>query len=106
MRVGFAAGWGASVSYNDHTVKGRILDLCPTGCAVFTREALTNGTEVGLVVHLEKRGDVPARGVVRWTKGVDAREGFACGVEFTKLQPRERDQIAIFLRDVDESIGL
>ena len=106
IRVGYAAGASEAFSYNEKAVKGRILDLSPTGCAVFTREPLSNGTEVGLVIHLENRGDVAARGVVRWTKGVDAREGFACGVEFKKLQPRERDHIAMFLRELDESIGL
>lgn len=106
VRVGYAAGASEAFTYSEKAVKGRILDLSPTGCAVFTREPLSNGTEVGLVIHLDHKGDIPARGVVRWTKGVDAREGFACGVEFTKLQPRERDQIAKFLRDIDESIGL
>ena len=106
LRIGFAAGAGEAMSYTNQSVKGRILDLSPTGCAVFTRDALTNGTEIGLVIHLDTGGDVPARGVVRWTKGVNAREGFACGVEFIKLDPRSQEQIARFLRHLDENIGL
>jgi c-di-GMP-binding flagellar brake protein YcgR len=106
IRVGYSSGTNSAYEYNEQQVKGRVLDLSPTGCAVFARQALPNGSDVGLQIHLDNRGDIAARGVVRWTKGVDAREGFACGIEFTKLQPRERDQIAMFLRDIDENIGL
>ncbi len=106
IRVGFASGMSEAMTYNQQNVKGRILDLSPTGCAVFTRESLPNGTEIGLVIHLDTGEDIPARGVVRWTKGVNAREGFACGVEFVKLQPRERDHIAVFLKHIDENVGL
>ena len=106
IRIGFAAGAGEAMSYTQQSVKGRILDLSPTGCAVFTRESLTNGTELGLIIHLDTGGDIPARGTVRWTKGVSAREGFACGVEFINLDPRSREQIARFLQHLDENIGL
>lgn len=106
IRVGYAAGLKEAMTYNTQNVKGRILDLSPTGCAVFTRESLPIGTEVGLTIHLDTGGDIPARGLVRWTKGVNAREGFACGIEFLKLQPRERDQIAVFLKYIDENVGL
>lgn len=106
VRVGMATGGSEAFTYTEHRVKGRILDLSPTGCAVFTREALSNGTEVGLVVHLDQGGDIPARGVVRWTKGVSAREGFACGIEFVNLKPPARDLITRFLQHLDDSIGM
>lgn len=106
LRVGFAAGSGEAMSYNTHQVKGRVLDLSPTGCAVFTREPIPIGTEIGLIIHLEHAGDVPARGVIRWSKGVSAREGYACGIQFTGIQAKERDHIAKFLKHLDENIGL
>lgn len=106
VRVGMAAGGNEAYSYTDHKVKGRILDLSPTGCAVFTRESLSNGTDVGLVIHLDQGGDIPARGLVRWTKGVNAREGFACGIEFSNLKQPARDLIARFLLHLDENVGM
>lgn len=106
LRIGHSSGTNSPFEYNEQMVKGRVLDLSPTGCAVFSRNGLTNGTELGLIIHLDNGGDIPARGVVRWTKGVDAREGFACGIEFTKLQPKERDLIAKFLRDLDDNVGI
>lgn len=106
LRVAFSGGAHEAMNYHETTVKGRILDLSPTGCAVFTREGLAIGMEVGLVVHLDKGGDIPARGVVRWSKNVSAREGYANGVEFTKMHGGSRDIIAMFLKDLDENIGL
>ena len=106
VRIGMAAGGKEAFTYTDHNVKGRILDLSPTGCAIFTRESLSNGTDVGLVIHLDQGGDIAARGHVRWTKGVDAREGFASGIEFDNLGQPSRDLIARFLRHLDENIGM
>jgi len=106
IRIGYSSGTREAMTYNTQNVKGRILDLSPTGCAVFTRESLPIGTEIGLNIHLDTGNDIPARGTVRWTKGVNAREGFACGIEFQKLQPREQEHITKFLKYIDENVGL
>jgi len=106
MRVGFASGGSEKMDYHDHAVKGRILDLSPTGCAIFTREMISIGAELGLVVHLDTGAHIAARGIVRWSKGVAAREGFASGVEFAKLNAKDAGLIERFLSELDENIGL
>ena len=87
-------------------VKGRMLDLSVDGASVFTREALTIGQAVGLEIAIQQGDVFQVRGQVRWSKGVDQRDGFASGVQFERITPHDRQRIGKYLCHLDETIGL
>lgn len=87
-------------------VKGRMLDLSVEGASVFTRDALTIGQAVGLEIAIQQGGAFQVRGHVRWCKSVDQRDGYASGIQFARIEPRDRQRIGAFLHHLDETIGL
>lgn len=104
--VGFRSGVHDTWTVEDLPVKGKILDLSPTGCALFTTQMLDVGTNLKLIIQLQSGAKIAARGIVRWTKAIDARGGFASGVEFTAVSDKDRRMIDKFLQELDQTIGL
>lgn len=106
LRIGQSSGWMDTWNVTEHPIKGRILDLSAEGCSLFSPQQLDIGQELSLVIQLRRGGEIRAGGVVRWTKAVRERRGFASGVEFTHIAAEERRRIGAFLQELDSSIGL
>ncbi len=87
-------------------IAGRLLDLSIDGCQVFTRNPFDIGAVMNLLVTLETSGEIKAVGVVRWTKVVPEKNGFALGIQFTRAEHQAQEQIDAFLKRLDETVGL
>lgn len=91
---------------SNQAIPGRLLDLSADGCQVFTRNHFEIGSVMNLLITLEKGGDIKAVGMVRWTKAVPEKGGFALGIQFTRAEPKAQDQIRSFLAQLDKTVGL
>jgi len=105
VQVGIQSG-GGDWSMTDHPVAGRLLDLSADGCQVFTRDLLDIGTQMSLLITLQTGGDIRAVGVVRWTKAVPEKKGYALGLEFTRADFDAQSRIQTFLEYLDRTGGL
>lgn len=106
VQVGLRQGGGDSWSMTDHPVAGRLLDLSGEGCQLFTRDLLEMGTQMSLLITLQTGEDIRAVGVVRWTKAVPEKKGYALGVEFTRADTDAQARIGAFLELLDRTGGL
>lgn len=95
-------GW----SQEDFSLKTRVLDLSAQGCALFVPQPLEVGQRVSLMVVIRSGSKACAHGTVRWNRDITKRQGFASGIEFHQLQPKDLQLIQHFLRELDDTIGL
>lgn len=91
---------------SDQRIAGRLLDLSVDGCQVFTRNQFEIGAMMNLQISLESREDIKAVGIVRWTKAVPEKGGFAIGVQFTRAEEHAQTAIQAFLARLDQTVGL
>lgn len=91
---------------SNQALAGRLLDLSVEGCQVFTRNHLEIGAVMNLQIILESREDIKAVGMVRWTKAVPEKGGFALGVQFTRAESHAQELIRAYLARLDENLGL
>lgn len=101
-RAGGDDGWSVDL----FPLKGRLLDLSAEGASVFTAGTLQIGQPLSLIIGLQDGRQINARGHVRWTKGVEKRDGYASGLQFSQISDQARKIIVHFLRELDETIGL
>ena len=106
LTIGTSTGHSDTWNTGEHPIKGRILDLSGDGASVFTAEQIDVGLQLKLIIMLERGEGIRTVGVVRWTKAVKGHNGFASGVQFAHIQPKDRQLIASFLKELDETIGL
>lgn len=106
VQVGARIGGGNAWSVTDHPIPGRLLDLSAEGCQLFTRNALDIDTQLSLAITLQTGEEIRAAGVVRWTKGVPEKKGFALGVAFTRAEADAQTRIQAFLEYLDRTGGL
>ena len=90
---------------SDQVIPGRLLDLSIEGCQLFTKDHFEIGSVMNLQIILESREDIKAVGMVRWTKAVPEKGGFALGVQFTRAEHHAQDLIQTFLNRLDETVG-
>ena len=93
-------------SMSAQPISGRLLDLSIDGCQVFSRHNLEIGAMLNLLITFEEGEDIKAVGVVRWTKIVQEKQGFALGVQFTRAENHAQAQIQAFLTKLDRTSGL
>jgi hypothetical protein len=91
---------------SNQAIPARLLDLSTEGCQVFTRNQLDIGAITNLQIYLEAREDIKAVGVVRWTKAVPEKSGFALGIQFTRAEHHAQDAIRTYLSRLDATLGL
>lgn len=91
---------------SDQPIKGRLLDLSTDGCQVFTRDGFDIGAVMNVLVVIETNVEIKAVGIVRWTKSVPEKKGFALGVQFTRAEADAQSNIQAFLDRLDKTIGL
>lgn len=106
LLMAYASGNSDTWNQHEHRIKGRILDLSEQGCSLFTKQNLDMGQRASVVIHLERGGQIRGQGIVRWTKSVPERHGFASGVQFERLSEKEARAISGFLLELDRTIGL
>ena len=104
--VSHRAGMGDVWSDSEHPVKGRILDLSVDGCSVFTSGPIEIGQRLSLVLKLSKGKQLGTHGMVRWTKSVQKKGGYASGVQFAELNKKDLKAIRAFLKEMDDTVGL
>lgn len=102
----FSTGGMDSWDSSKVPVKGRLLDLSASGCSLFTHQRLEMGQKLNVEVGMAKGPSVIAGGVVRWTKAVEGRNGYASGMEFTAIEQKARKRIHNILQEVDATLGL
>ncbi len=61
---------------------------------------------MNLVIEVRNGRKIQAAGIVRWTKYVREHSGFASGLQFTSISPKDRQTVDAFLKELDENIGL
>ena len=93
-------------SMSDQPISGRLLDLSVDGCQIFSRHNLEIGAMLNLLITFQDGEDIKAVGVVRWTKIVQEKQGFALGVQFTRAEHHAQAQIQDFLTQLDRTSGL
>ncbi len=93
-------------SVEEHPVNGRILDLSHEGSSIFTGQQIEIGQALSLVLTLQNAEEVKTAGLVRWSKHIPDRRGFASGVQFEDLPKPARKKIEVFLDYLDQNIGL
>lgn len=106
VRLSHSAGYGDTWEATDHPVKGRIMDLSREGCQVFVGQPLEISQELSLAIGLRSGHTIKCLGVVRWTKGVPQKNGYACGVQFSTIEPKDEKRILAFLKEMDATIGM
>jgi len=106
IKVSHASASDDVWTVDEFKVKGRILDLSAEGCSLFTLQQLDIGQELNLIIELQNGKRIRACGVIRWTKRVTDRNGFASGVQFTHIQPGDQRLVLAFLEELDRTIGL
>jgi len=105
-QVGGEEEEGNATRIEEHRIKGRILDLSPEGCAIFTAQNMDIGQELRLILSLRDGQRVPAEGIIRWTRVVSRQDGFASGVEFLNLSEEDHKLIDEFLNELDDTMGM
>jgi c-di-GMP-binding flagellar brake protein YcgR len=106
LKAVYASGGGDTWNAEEFPLSGRILDLSPEGCSIFSRDQMDIGQTPSLVIEIRKGGTIRAEGVIRWSKHVREHNGFASGVQFSNITTRDQQRITTFLHDLDENIGL
>jgi c-di-GMP-binding flagellar brake protein YcgR len=91
---------------SEYSIKGRVLDLSEEGCSLYTLEQVDMGQEMHLAIAMEDKKPISAEGVCRWTKSVPDKGGFASGIQFAAISPKEQHKIGDFLQHLDANIGL
>lgn len=105
--VGQSFGASDTWTLSEFSIKGRILDLSNDGCSIFTKHQIDIGQKMRLVIQImEGRDAIKSVGVVRWSKAVSERDGYAAGVQFVQLEPKSQSRILKFLEELDKNIGL
>jgi len=87
-------------------LKGRLLDLSAEGCAVFTHQSFDVGQNINLNIEVSNGKHIKASGIIRWTKQLPEKGGYASGVKFQKISPEDSKILYNFLDELDRTIGL
>lgn len=106
MEVAHSAGESQIWQKDQHEMKARVLDLSEGGAALFTRHEIRPGQPVNVDIKLYDGTSIEAESEVRWTKPKQEKKGFALGVQFKKLDERNRKRLSRFLNELDASLGM
>ncbi|MBX7256723.1 MAG: PilZ domain-containing protein [Candidatus Hydrogenedentes bacterium] len=106
MMIGMAAGASDVWSVSAVKIKGKLLDLSLEGASLFTSQPLETGQELKLTIALRNGARISAASVVRWIKAVPEKGGFASGAQFRGLTDDAKRQLAKFLAELDQTVGL
>lgn len=106
IQIAQGSGGGEDLRVRSHTIPGRVLDLSSTGASLFTHHTLEVGDDFRLVLLVDNGPRIEALAAVRWIKRVEDKNGYASGVEFTKVGWRDQQLLDEFLARLDSTVGL
>ncbi len=106
LRIKHSTGYSDTWSETEHPIAGRILDLSAEGCSVFSGIQLDIGQDMNLIIEVRNGAKIHACGIVRWTKYVREHAGFASGLQFSSISPKDRQAVEKFLKELDETVGM
>ena len=106
IQIGQVSGTGHGAAVRTHTIPGRVLDLSKTGASLFTHHSLEVGDDLRLVLLIDSGPRIEALAAVRWMKRVEEKNGYASGVEFTKIGYRDQELLNDFLQHLEVTVGL
>ncbi len=106
LEIATAAGGSDEWNVSHEQIKGRVLDLSETGASLFVKHAVAMGQAFRLEIEMYDGAKVEAIAETRWTKSMEAKGGYAIGIEFTQLTPAHQQVIQNFLKDLEASAGL
>lgn len=106
LRVATSYGGADTWTLSEQPIPGRLIDLSVDGCSIFSPNQMDIGDRLGLTINLLKGQPIQCLGVVRWTKAIVARNGYANGVQFTEVSIENQSKIDGFLKEVEAKIGL
>lgn len=106
LRLAYQNAQADTWAPEQHPIKGRILDLSPKGCSLFSAQPLDIGQALGLVIVLQSGKKIHTEGSVRWTKHMSKKNGYASGVQLVNLPAKDAKAIEKFLEELDQTAGL
>lgn len=106
LPVGFRSDRDDMWTVEQLPIKGRLLDLSAEGCALFTHQSFDIGQNINLNIEVSGGRHIKATGMVRWTKQLPEKGGFASGVQFNKMGADDQKVLHYFLDELDRTIGL
>lgn len=106
LLIGFHSGRDDVWTVEQLPIKGRLLDLSAEGCALFTHQSFDIGQNISLNIEVTGGRHIKATGLVRWTKQLREKGGFASGVQFQKIGEDDLKILHNFLDELDRTIGL
>ncbi len=106
LPIGFRSDKDDMWTVEQLPIKGRLLDLSAEGCAVFTHQSFDMGQNINLNIEINNGKHIRASGLVRWTKQLPEKGGYASGVKFQKISPEDSKILYNFLDELDRTIGL
>ena len=106
IQIGQNSGDSHDLKVRLHTIPGRVLDLSKTGASLFTHHSLEVGDDFRLVLLIDGAPRIEALAAVRWIKLVEDKNGYASGVEFTKVGMRDQELLDEFLDRLESTVGL
>ncbi|HOQ31279.1 MAG TPA: PilZ domain-containing protein [Candidatus Hydrogenedens sp.] len=106
LPIGFQSGRDDIWTVEQLPIKGRLLDLSAEGCALFTHQTFDIGQSVNLNIEVSGGRHIKATGIVRWTKQLPEKGGYATGVQFNRMGEDDQKILHYFLDELDRTIGL
>lgn len=106
LEIRHSAGGGDTWDVSPHPIAGRLLDLSETGCSLYTRDRLETGQTLRVLIAMPNAKKATAAGVVRWTKGMEEKGGYACGMQFSAISARDKGEIDAYIKRLDATAGL
>ena len=106
LEIKYRTGALDTWSVEQHAIKGRLLDLSADGASLFTAQPLEIGQAVSLIIGLQDNRQIQAKGVVRWTRGIEKRNGYGSGVQFAVISAQDRKKVTDYLSELDDTVGL
>jgi len=106
LPIGFRSDRDDMWTVEQLPIKGRLLDLSAEGCAVFTHQNFDIGQNINLNIEVSGGRHIKATGLVRWTKQLPDKGGYASGVQFQKISANDINVLNHFLDELDRTIGL
>lgn len=99
------AGVGGEWKGRMESVKARVLDLSESGASIFASVPLSTGQQTKIQIYLPDGSSIESTAEVRWTKEKDTKSGFAAGLRFTQMAPKEEAKVRAFLDELDRTLG-
>ena len=90
----------------EHPIKGKLLDLSHDGASLFTGQQLDIGQPLSLRIAIDRKSPIAAQAIVRWSKSIPEKHGYASGVQFSTMEEKDRKRLIKFLQAMDATVGL